>query len=106
MLMPHRLTVKVAVKICDAAVSASQLNNLERSLMIEWVMPTPEDDADPFTFWETTSMDLNMLAIHGGGGWRVRTSDEFGKLLEAGGFTLKRIIPTTSSVSVLECVAA
>jgi hypothetical protein len=74
-------------------------------VIIEWVMPTPEEGADPFTCWDTASMDLNMLAIHGRGGWRVRTSDEFRFLLQEAGFMLNRIIPTKSSVSVLECVA-
>ncbi len=73
-------------------------------VIIEWVMPTNEEAVDPFTFWDTASMDLNMLAIYGSGGWRVRTADEFRTLLEGGGFTLSRIIPTGSSVSVLEAL--
>jgi len=36
MLMPHGLTVKVTVKICEAAASALSINSLEGSLMIEW----------------------------------------------------------------------
>jgi O-methyltransferase domain len=75
-------------------------------VIIEWVMPTADEDAAPFTRWDTASMDLNMLAIHGRGGWRVRTSDEFRLLLRQAGFVLNRIIATQSSVSVLECVAA
>ena len=75
-------------------------------VIIEWVMPTAEERVDPFTLWDTASMDLNMLAIYGSGGWRVRTAGVFRLLLEAAGFTLSRIIPTASSVSVLECVAA
>ena len=75
-------------------------------VIIEWVMPTFGQASDPFTRWDTASMDLNMLAIHGSGGWRVRTRDEFRLLIEMGGFILNRIIPTRSSVSVLECVGA
>jgi SAM-dependent methyltransferase len=74
-------------------------------VIIEWVVPKPEEGADPFTRWDTASMDLNMLAIHGRGGWRVRTSDEFRLLIHEAGFVLNKIIPTKSSVSVLECVA-
>ncbi|MEO8752725.1 MAG: methyltransferase [Casimicrobiaceae bacterium] len=74
-------------------------------VIIEWIMPTPGESAAPFTRWDAASMDLNMLAIHGRGGWRVRTSDEFRRLLQQAGFVLSRIIPTRSSVSVLECVA-
>jgi hypothetical protein len=36
MLVPGRLTVKVTVKVCEAAASALQINSLEASLMIEW----------------------------------------------------------------------
>jgi hypothetical protein len=36
MLVRGRLTVKMTVKICEAAASALQINSLEDSLMIEW----------------------------------------------------------------------
>ena len=36
MLVPDRLTVKMTVKVCEAAPSAFQINSLEGSLMIEW----------------------------------------------------------------------
>jgi len=36
MLVPDRLTVKMTVKICEAAASALLINSLEGSLMIEW----------------------------------------------------------------------
>jgi hypothetical protein len=36
MLIPDRLTVKMTVRVCDAAASALQINSLEVSLMIEW----------------------------------------------------------------------
>jgi len=36
MLVPDRLTVKMTVKICDAAASTLNINSLEGSLMIEW----------------------------------------------------------------------
>ena len=36
MLMPGRLTVKVTVRIYEAAASAVRINSLEGSLMIEW----------------------------------------------------------------------
>jgi len=75
-------------------------------VIIEWVMPTLGEDVDPFTRWDTASMDINMLAIHGSDAWRVRSRDEFERVIEAGGFMLNRVIPTRSSVSVLECLAA
>jgi len=35
-LVPDRLTAKMTVRICEAAVSALRINSLEGSLMIEW----------------------------------------------------------------------
>jgi len=97
----------------DDTAAATVLRNCRQAMavdgavvIIEWVMPTLEEDPNPFTRWDTAAMDLNMLAIHGRAGWRVRTSDEFRLLLEEGGFMLNKIVPTKSSVSVLECVPA
>jgi len=36
MLVLSTLTVKMTVKICEAAASTLQINSLEGSLMIEW----------------------------------------------------------------------
>ena len=36
MLVPDRLTVKVTVKIYEAAANTLQINRVEGSLMIEW----------------------------------------------------------------------
>ncbi len=36
MLVTDKLTVKVTVKVCGAAVSPMQINSLQGSLMIEW----------------------------------------------------------------------
>jgi ubiquinone/menaquinone biosynthesis C-methylase UbiE len=46
-------------------------------------------------------LDLNMMVIAGG---RERTGDEYEVLLKAAGFRLSRIIPTPSSMSVIEAV--
>ena len=69
-------------------------------------MPTGAEQSDEFTRWDTASMDLNMLAIQGAGGWRVRTRDEFERIIEAAGFIVTQVVPTTSAVSVIECAAA
>src|SRR5262245_10244255 len=71
-------------------------------LLIEWVMPSSGEAHDPYKFWDTASIDLIMLATGGSDGGRVRTAAEFQMVLEAGGFALNRIIPTGSSVSVIE----
>ena len=44
-------------------------------------------------------MDLTMLVVHGG---RERTEEEFRSLFETAGFTLSRVVPTASDVSVIE----
>jgi precorrin-6B methylase 2 len=47
--------------------------------------------------------DLNMMVISGG---RERTAAEHRALLEATGFTLTKVVPTQSEVSVIEAVPA
>lgn len=74
-------------------------------LIVEWIMPTGAEQIDDFARWDTASMDLNMLAIHGAGGWRVRTREEFEEIIEAGGLVPNRVIRTQSAVSVIECAA-
>jgi hypothetical protein len=44
-------------------------------------------------------IDLEMLLMPGG---RERTADEFASLFERGGFSLARIVPTESPLSVIE----
>jgi hypothetical protein len=78
---------------------ATAMNRDGSVLLIEWVMPAGGETADPFTFWDTTTIDLTILST---GGERVRTAEEFRVLLAAGGLTLTEIIPTASSVSVIE----
>ena len=92
--------------------AAKILQNCRRAMtrdgkivIVEWIMPTGAEESDDFTRWDTVSMDLNMLAIHGAGGWRVRTRDEFEKIIEAGGLVLSQVVRTRSAVSVIECAA-
>ena len=73
-----------------------------RVLLIERVMPAGGERTDPYKFWDTTTIELTMLALSGAGGGRVRTAEEFRVLLAAGGFALTAIIPTAGSVSVIE----
>jgi hypothetical protein len=47
-------------------------------------------------------MDLNMLALFGGGSGRVRTLSEFRDLLAAAGFEMIAVIPTSGSVRLIE----
>jgi hypothetical protein len=71
-----------------------------RVLLVEWVAGSHH--SDPFMAWDTTSIDMAILSTNGAGGGRVRTADEFRTVLAAGGFSLTAIVPTTSSVSIIE----
>jgi len=59
-------------------------------------MPTGAEQTDDFARWDTASMDLNMVAIDGAGGWRVRTREEFEEIIEAGGLVPSRVVRTQS----------
>jgi len=69
-----------------------------RLLLVERVMPARAEHA-PEVIWG----DVNMLAMTGG---RERSEVEYRALLAAAGFTLARVIPTRSGLSVIEGVRA
>jgi precorrin-6B methylase 2 len=71
-------------------------------LLIEWLAATGDEMTDPYTAWDTTTIDVAILVTNGVGGGRVRTREEFRTVLEAAGLALTAIIPTASSVSVIE----
>jgi hypothetical protein len=50
----------------------------------------------------TKTLDLDMLVFVGG---RERTEQEFGMLLDRAGFRVTRVIPTISTISLIEAVA-
>ena len=88
----------------DDARSVTILKNCHRAmagegklLLVEMVMQ-PGNDPD-FGKW----LDVAMLVYAGG---CERTEAEYRALLAAGGFRLTRIVPTSSSVSVVEAVPA
>ena len=93
-----------AAKILQSCRRAMAVDG--KVVIVEWIMPTGAEQSDRFTRWDTASMDLNMLAIHGAGGWRVRTREEFEQIIDASGLVVRRVLPTTSVVSVIECAAA
>ena len=66
-------------------------------LLVETVLP-PGDTPHPGKL-----LDLLMLTVPGG---RERTADEYAALLAAASLRLTRIVPTASSVSIVEAVAA
>jgi hypothetical protein len=65
-------------------------------LLIEQVIP-PGNGPDPAKF-----TDLNMLVLFAG---RERTAAEFRSLFEAAGFTMGRVIPTSTQWNVVEGIA-
>ena len=73
-------------------------------LLVEWVIPTGDEPKKGFRFWDTVAMDLVMLAAFGSRSGHVRTRAEFQVLLGAAGFTLTAVVPTHSSVCVIEAL--
>ena len=73
-------------------------------VLVEWVMPTGDESKDGFRFWDTVTMDLIMLAAFGSRSGYVRTRSEFQTLLGAAGFTQTAVIPTHSTVCVIEAL--
>ena len=72
-------------------------------MLIEWVVPARGEMTDSFKSWDTSSIDLTILSTGVG---RVRTAEEFVAVLQAAGLALTQIIPTASSVSVIEARSA
>jgi hypothetical protein len=66
-----------------------------RLLLIEVIVPAP--NVPSFA----KMLDLLMLAYAGG---RERTEDEYRELLTAAGFRLQHVIPTSSTVSIIEAI--
>jgi hypothetical protein len=64
-----------------------------RLVVVEGVVPA--GDEPHFT----KSMDLVMLAMHGG---KERNADEFEQLLSSAGFALDRVVPTPTPFSLIE----
>lgn len=79
-----------AVAILRAVRRAARADS--HLLIIEQVLPAA---AGPHP---AKVLDLVMLTLTGG---RERTRDEYASLLEAGGFELEKVVPTTGAVSVL-----
>jgi hypothetical protein len=89
----HCLTI---LKNCRAAVNAGAAGG-GRVLVLDAVVGAPNEP----DFGKL--LDLEMLLVPGG---RERTAEEFGSLLGAAGWRVTRIIPTKSSVAIVEGVAA
>ena len=66
-----------------------------RLLIIEMVLPSGDEPHPAKIF------DMYMLVLTGG---MERTAEQYGELLQSGGFRLTRIVPTQSPVSVIEAL--
>lgn len=71
----------------------SAMGESGKVLIVEMVVP---EGNEPHP---SKALDVLMLVMEGG---KERTKDEYGKLLEASGFRLTRVIPTKSPYSVVE----
>lgn len=91
--------VLVPIRNCRNAMAATG-----KLLLLEWIMPTGEEPADSFRFWDSVTMDLIMLAAFGSRGGYVRTRSEFEALLGAAGLRVTAEVPTGASVYVIEAV--
>ena len=67
-------------------------------LVIDRVFPSPDDPGRPLVAF----LDLWFLVMEGG---RIRTRDEYERLLTGAGFGIARVVPTASEFSVIEGVS-
>ena len=89
----------VVLTNCRSAMGANG-----KLLLIDWIIPTGDEPRNEFTFWDSVTMDLIMLAAFGSRHGHIRSKSEFSELLRLGGFALKAVIPTHASVCVIEAV--
>lgn len=96
--------MKHIIHDCDDELSNKILNNIAQAmhahaklLIVEMVVP--EGNEPHFS----KLMDLGMLVLPGG---VERTREEFHTLLAGAGLRLDRIIPTQTSISIIEAVKA
>jgi len=72
-------------------------------LIVDWIMPAADEPRETFLFWDTVITDLIMLATAGVRG-RIRTGAEFMELLRLSSFTRTALVPTHSSMWIIEAV--
>ncbi|RJO70660.1 hypothetical protein D5S18_25965 [Nocardia panacis] len=82
---------RTILRTCAAAMTPQS-----RLLIVESILPDDDATAHP-----ARMLDLVMLAVLSG---RERTLGEYRQLLESADLRLRRVVPTGSPVSVLECV--
>lgn len=82
---------RAILRTCRKAMSSAA-----RLLIVERVLPErASDDAG------TIMLDLHMMTVLGG---RERRPEDFSRLAQAGGFELRRSLPTDAGFRVMECI--
>jgi SAM-dependent methyltransferase len=89
----------IALQNCRKVISPQG-----KVVLVDWIIPAANEPRDGFRFWDTLMMDLVMLVTFGSRRGRIRTRVEFQKILGAAGFRLTAVVPTQSSVWVIEGV--
>ena len=84
---------------CRSAIPANG-----KLLLVEWIMPARDEPREGFRLWDTVTTDLIMLTVFGSRGGHVRTRPQFEALLRAADFAVAAVVPTHSSVYVIEAV--
>jgi hypothetical protein len=92
--------LKYLVHAMDDATALAVLRNVRRAIRRSGRLLVVEQLIAHGNEWSPAKwMDLHMLAITGGG---ARTEREHRTLLEAAGFRLERVVPTSRPVAVVE----
>ncbi|HSB24785.1 MAG TPA: methyltransferase, partial [Burkholderiaceae bacterium] len=73
-----------------------------RLILLEWVQATGDEPQGSYRAWDSTTMDIVMLAAFGSRGGRIRTESEFRSLLGLAGFTFSALVPTRGAIFVIE----
>jgi O-methyltransferase domain len=95
--------LKLVLHDWDDACAARILHNVRDAIIsdghliiIETVMPPGNE------YHHAKFLDMNMLVLSEGG--RERTEEEYRILLDEAGFTLSRVVPTASPMSLVEAI--
>lgn len=89
--------VLVVLRNCHGAMSSGG-----KLLVLEWVLGSGDELRDSYRAWDIVTMDIVMMAAFGSHGGRLRTKSEFQSLLGGAGFTMRGLIPTGASISIIE----
>jgi len=84
------------VRILKTVVASIKNKESTRVLVLETTVPQGNEPS--WSKW----LDLHMMVITGG---KERTAEQFSKLFAASGLKLLRVIPTDSTICIVEAMA-